>query len=367
LLPTNFISDLEDAIARRSHETGAMLHQITDLFLVNAGHYSADQLDAYDDVLKLLISKVDVAARAALARRLAPVEHAPTDTIRSLALDAEIGVAEPILAQSNALTDDTLIDCIATGGQKHLLAIATRNSLSETVSDHLVIKGDNNVLGAVVNNPGASISELSFGILVDKGADDDWLSESIAKRKDIPEHHFRQLISKASEIVRQRLISIDPRHRDIIDGILAAPKLSVAGTSSGAAKDYRTAELVVRSQPLTEAVVNEFAATKQLEEIFVAIAQLSGLSAIEIERLFMSAWSSPVAVIMKAIGFHLPTLHAIYCARLSDGEATQIDLIKTKAEFIALRRQTAERIMRFYCTRKSTELSEHNIRFKQNN
>jgi hypothetical protein len=104
--------------------------------------------------------------------------------------------------------------------------------------------------------------------------------------------------------------------------------------------------------------VNEFAKAKKLEEIIVSISQLTGLSATEIERLFMGAWTSPVAVILKAIGFHLTTVDAIYRSRLLSGEVIRDDLVQTKAEFIALRRPTAERIMRFYCARKAAQFSD---------
>ncbi len=355
MLPTNFISDLEKAIAGRSSETGAMLHQITDLFLLNAGHYSADQLNVYDGVLKLLIAKVDLAARTTLAQRLAPIDHAPAHTVRSLAFDDAIEVAEPILAQSK-LDDDILSDCIANQGQKHLLAIATRKSLSEAICDQLIDKGDKSVLGAVVNNPGSTISEPSFGILVEKSAGDDWLSECVARRNDIPDHHFRALIMRASDIVRQRLLEKNPQQRPLIDDILPLP--TARSNARLPNKDYRTAELVVGSQPLTEAIVNEFANAKKLEEIIVSIAQLSGLATNEIERLLLGTWSSPVAVIFKAIGFHLATLHAIYCARVAGNETTGIDLIRVKAEFIALHRSTAKRILRFYCVRKSTKFED---------
>ena len=80
LLPNNLISDLEKAMTNRSAEAGAMLQQITDLFLLNVGHYSAEQLDVYDGVLNELIVKVEVAARAKLAQRLAPINGAPTNT-----------------------------------------------------------------------------------------------------------------------------------------------------------------------------------------------------------------------------------------------------------------------------------------------
>ena len=135
MLPQNLISDLENAVATRSVETGAILRRVTDLFLLHAGHYSADQLDLYDGILKVLIAAVEVSARAELAQRIAPVDGAPANTIRALALDDAIEVAEPVLAQSNALDDDTLTHCITINGQEHLLAIATRNMLSEIVSD----------------------------------------------------------------------------------------------------------------------------------------------------------------------------------------------------------------------------------------
>jgi hypothetical protein len=333
-----------------------MLRRVTDLFLLNAGHYSADQLELYDGILKVLTAAVEVAARAELAQRLAPVDGAPVNTIRTLALDDAIEVAEPVLSQSNALDDDTLTLCITLKGQEHLLAIATRNKLSSGVSDQLVTKGNIGVLRTLASNPGAAISDLGFGILVKKSVDDDWLSERVARRIDIPEHHLRELISKASEIVRQRLRKDAPELDEIIGKILPETARPDQTKTEGLSRDYRTAELVVTSKTLNEAAVTEFAKAKKLEEIVVSIARLSGLSTLEIERLFMSSWSSPVAVILKAIGFHLPTVDAIYRSRLSSGEAIHNDLSQVKAEFIALRRPTAERILRFYCARKATEL-----------
>jgi uncharacterized protein (DUF2336 family) len=99
LLPLNLVSDLEKAITTRSAEADVLLQKISDFFLLNVGHYTADQLDVFDGALNTLIAKVEVAARAKLARQLAPVNSAPTNTIRSLALDDAIEVAELILSQ----------------------------------------------------------------------------------------------------------------------------------------------------------------------------------------------------------------------------------------------------------------------------
>jgi hypothetical protein len=356
LLSLNLVSDLEKAIAGRSTDAGAMLNQITDLFLLDVGHYTVEQLDVYDVILKKLIAKVEIAARALLARRLALVNKAPPNTIQSLALDDAIEVAEPILSQYNALDDDILTRCIAIKGQEHLLAIATRNKISETISYHLVAKGSTKVLGILASNPGAELSDSSFGILVTKSADDDWLAECVAGRKDIPEHHLHELLSKASEIVRQRLITSNPDLSEIIQEILPL-KASTANKTPSPLTDYSAAERLVKSLELNETVVIEFAKEKKLAEMVASIAQLSRLSAYEIERLFMGPWTSPVAVILKALGFRLSTVDAIYHSRLSAGEVIRNDLIQTKAEFIAIRRPTAERILRFFYAKRAVTIS----------
>src|SRR5262249_40120384 len=281
---------------------------------------------------------VEVSARAELAERLASVEGGPSGTIRTLALDDAIEVAEPILAQSSALDDEILTHCITIKGQEHLLAIATRAKLSEVVTDQLVTRGNTKVLRTLASNPGAAISDLGFGILVKKSTDDDWLSERVARRIDIPEHHLRELVSKASDVVRQRLLADVPELSAIIKEVLPESGRAAGPEAGSAPKDYRAAELVVKSKPLTEAIVNEFAKAKRLEEIIVSLAHLSGLSTTEIERLFMGTWSSPVAVILKAIGFRLASVDAIYRSRLSSGDAIHDDLLQVKAEFIALRR-----------------------------
>jgi hypothetical protein len=105
--------------------------------------------------------------------------------------------------------------------------------------------------------------------------------------------------------------------------------------------------------------VIEFAKEKKIEEVMVSLAQLSRLSVYEIERLFSGRWTSPVAIILKAIGFHLRTIDAIYHSRLSAGEPIQSDLIQTKAEFIALRQPTAERILRFFYAKRAVDISKH--------
>ena len=155
--------------------------------------------------------------------------------------------------------------------------------------------------------------------------------------------------------MRQRLITSNPELSEIIREILPL-KTSIANKTSSPPTDYGTAEHLVKSLELTETVVIGFAREKKLAEMVASIAQLSRLSTYEIERLFMGPWTSPVAIILKALGFRLSTVDAIYHSR-SASEAIHNDLTQTKAEFIAIRRPTAERILRFFYAKRAVTIS----------
>jgi hypothetical protein len=58
---------------------------------------------------------------------------------------------------------------------------------------------------SVTQNEGARLSDSSYGTLVDKSIDDEVLAICVGMRKDIPREHFRTLISKASEVVLEKV------------------------------------------------------------------------------------------------------------------------------------------------------------------
>src|SRR6266576_439138 len=95
----SIIAELEDAVRNGSSEKRvATLRQVTDLFLQDGERLSEDQVKVFDDVLCVLIARVESRARAELGKRLASVDYAPFDVIQHLALDDEIAVAGSVLA-----------------------------------------------------------------------------------------------------------------------------------------------------------------------------------------------------------------------------------------------------------------------------
>src|SRR6201996_8466334 len=113
------------------------LRRVTDLFINGAVDYSDDQIGLFDDVFQCLMHHIEISAKALLANRLAPIDTAPPQTIRTLAFDEAIEVAGPVLSQSLRLDDETLIETARHKSQAHLMAISMRKVLSRAVTDVL--------------------------------------------------------------------------------------------------------------------------------------------------------------------------------------------------------------------------------------
>ena len=98
-------------------------------------------------------------------------------------------------------------------------------------------------------------------LLVKKSAGIDWLSEAIALRQDIPEVHFRKLISKASKAVIQKLQAADPKHANLIEGFLGNADDQDADRKDASCNKPKAAMLaagkLTKQEELTEDAVRE--------------------------------------------------------------------------------------------------------------
>ena len=159
MLHLNLISELEDAVNGGSPEKRvSTLRQVTDLFLQDEERLSEDQVKVFDEVLCVLVARVESRVRAELSARLAPAEHAPFEVVQRLARDNEIAVAGSVLTGSNILRTSDLVEIASTKGQDHLLAISGRENLPEAVTDVIVDRGESRVIRKLANNASARFS-----------------------------------------------------------------------------------------------------------------------------------------------------------------------------------------------------------------
>lgn len=182
------LAELDTAFSQASQTWRATaLRQIADLFVASAALYSAEQIALFDDVICRLIPKMDRTALAELSNKLAPVGNAPVKAIASLARNADLAVAGPILEFAAALPDEDLIAIAGRIDLKLLPKIAARTALSEAVTDILLERGNAAIKRRLIDNPNARMSETGFARMVSGINGDKELATALAARQDVPD------------------------------------------------------------------------------------------------------------------------------------------------------------------------------------
>lgn len=360
--PIAFLQDVQAAIAHGSFARRAeILRAVTDLFVDQHPQYSESEVEVFDEVISLLAAEIETSAKVLLASRLAPVPNAPVKTIKTLAADDTIEVAWPVLAHSPRLDEQALIDLACTKSQQHLLAIARRKTLSPTLTDVLIARGERPVLAGLASNAGASFSGEGYATLADKINGDQDLIVRLGTRADIPRPLFLKLLARASEVARARLCAAHPDKADAVDAAVTETthrlQNEVRQESSRFAVAQATVEALHDSGRLRDADIEGFAKTKNFEQTVVALALLCDLDVGVVERAMMHEQAETILVFVKAAGLSWATARAILLMRAGEAGLSAAAVEQNLASFERLKPATAQELVRFYRLKEAAMFS----------
>jgi len=348
------LSALEDVIEHGSPRRRAeMLKRVTSIFVEGANAFTDEHVQVFDDVFNRLISEIEAKARVELSAQLATVSNAPPRVVRRLAQDDDISVARPMLRFSDQLEEPDLLDVAKSKSQEHLLAIANRNQIAESVTDVVVRRGDREVVRNVAGNPGAQLSETGFSTLVKKAGKDGILAQKVGLRADIPLPLFRDLLTQATRVVQQRLFErAKPETQAEIRRVLAGISSEVG--SNAAPRDYAAAQKAIlklqRDAELDEAALAKFVSKGQYEEAVAGLSVLCKLPIEIIDRLMAGKHADPILIVCKATGFAWPTARAIIVMGAGGHGMSNQSLEIAHRHFERLSAPIAQRIVRFWHT-----------------
>ena len=346
----SIIAELEDAVrggsSARRVET---LRQVTDLFLNDGERLSDDQVKVFDEVLCLLIARVETRAKAELSKRLAPLDYAPFEVIQHLAWDDEIEVAGSVLANSSRLGTDVLVEIASSKGQDHLLAISGRPNRPAAVTDVIVDRGENQVIRKLANNAGARFSEGGYSNIIARASADDELVEILGLRGDLPENCMRDLLRRAKDAVRARLLAIaPPAVQEEIKKVLniIAREAPPPGRSFGVAEEY--VKLMKGLNELDDAAVYNFAESKKFDEVTVAIALLNEMPIEMMARLMEGPRADLLLIPCRSARLNWPTVESILRNRPVMPSVNEQTLQIAERDYRKLSMETAQRTVRFW-------------------
>ncbi len=269
-------------------------------------------------------------------------------------------MAGPILTGSRRLQDQDLIEIAGSKSPGHLLAIAKRSQITEGVTDVLLQRGDKAVFHKLAENAGAKFSDRGFSTLADRSAHDEALAEKFGLRLDIPLKLFRELLQRATEAVRSRLMAAaDPASREKIQQILAGISAHAESeVDSQNKRDFAKAHVRMLDLKdkgvLNQATVAHLAKTDQYTDIIAALSILSGAPVQLLENLLQSEHREAWLIPCKVADFDWQTVRALLSCRAIGGAISEQTIEATHADYAKLSKAGAGRILRFWQVRQTT-------------
>ncbi|SNY94163.1 Uncharacterized conserved protein, DUF2336 family [Cohaesibacter sp. ES.047] len=197
MIVAKFLSWIETApVERRAEATSA---------LARAYLYSdlePCEKQAAETALTILLDDPSPMVREALAYALATSPYAPRHVVLTLIQDIE-AVAVPVLASSPVLLDGELVDLIADGAVSQQIAIASRPSVSPSLSAAISEVGTLEACRAMLDNPGAQLAVFSLRRLTERFGHEPELRNALLSLPGLPVDIRQMLIVQLGDALGQ--------------------------------------------------------------------------------------------------------------------------------------------------------------------
>jgi uncharacterized protein (DUF2336 family) len=224
-----------------------------------------------------------------------------------------------------------------------------RKVLTESLTDVLVERGNSAVTHKLATNFGARFSEIGYSKMVQKAEGDDALAEHLGLRSDIPKPLLQELLLRATDTVRSRLLaSAPPENQEKIQQALAA----IAGEIRREVTkpfDFAKAESVVqtlnRQGKLNEKVLADFAKRREYENVMACLALFCAAPIETIDGAMKHTSPEGILIACKAAGLNWATVDLILNMRLS--QPSKQELGEAKKSYDTLSQPLAQRTIRF--------------------
>jgi uncharacterized protein (DUF2336 family) len=167
---------------------------------------------------------------------------------------------------------------------------------------------------------------------------------------------LRQLLAKASEIVREKLMRLAPAGREKeIQSILAGIRNEVLADFP-VAPDFGRAVALIRGLKqdgeLDQTTLMTFLSRDQYAEAIVTIAEMCAAPYEIVDLIAQSERCEALLVPCRAAGLEWPAVRELLRLRSKRQQAPH-DMDQMKSEFHRLTGPTAQRVLRFWCVQKA--------------
>lgn len=265
----------DSSVATRTKTTSAIASEYS------SGGMTERQRRVAEGILEIMARDVEQNVREALSRQVKSCPFLPHTLAMTLADDIE-SVSLPMIQFSSVLSEIDLISIIDTGNVNKQVAVAKRKSVSQRVSERLVDTENETVVGTLLANDGADISERSYVKVATTFPGNEKIQALMADRPSLPLSVIERLISSVTVELRERIVNRHDFPAELADRIVADGRESALTRSiSGEARVAEVEGLIIRLKSkgqLTPTLILRSLCEGDIHFFEAAIAALAGIS-----------------------------------------------------------------------------------------
>ncbi|MEE8563795.1 MAG: DUF2336 domain-containing protein [Alphaproteobacteria bacterium] len=181
--------------------------------------FSPEQREMALQIFEIMAKDAEIRVRMALSEHLKECPDIPRDIAMALAQDVD-AVAVPFLEFSEALSDADLIEIIRSVGDVKQCAVARRPSVSSELAESLVEQGSERVVTTLMNNEGATVTEETLDLALDRYAQSEAVSGAVTRRPGLPVHIAERLVNQVSESLERHLANRQSLSPDLTSDLI---------------------------------------------------------------------------------------------------------------------------------------------------
>src|SRR5215471_3564802 len=244
--------------------------------------------------------------RAILAEEIKSLDCVPVDVVARLARDNDETVCVPILEYSPLLSDNDLLEIIATArAQNALAAVARRRGLSESVSDAIVASLDIPSVAALLANPNARVREDTLEKIIDHAESIESWHGPLVMRTDLSLRAIRRIAGFVGASLLDRLCERHGLDEDTHAHLKRCLRQRLERDDEGSrSEEDKVHAEVLRAHErgeLTENYVEEVVEASRRDVTLECLAIRVGIPRSTVEKIFSSRSAKAItALVWKA-------------------------------------------------------------------
>lgn len=250
--------------------------------------------------------------RAIVAEEIKSSTLVPHHLVKQLAQDVELIVSAPVIEYSPLLSDEDLIEIIASARVEGTLsAIARRAEVKAPVADAIVATLDVSAVAALLVNPNAQIREETLDRLIEQAAEVEAWHQPVVVRADLSLRAVRRIAGFVSSALLEQLSRRSGLDEDTTAHLNKRVRERLE--QEGVEQDPDSVDAVARASvaaalaqgQLDDRFVTEAAESGDRRAVVYALAELAQVSRGVVERILISqsgkaitalAWQAKLAM-----------------------------------------------------------------------